>query len=103
MSAQNNTQKSRSAKAVLEVAAHDVMGAVRHVAACLARRAYPLVGMACLPGADGTGRLVLAVTDDGRLERLLAELTGLPEVAEARLGDPAGPELAAFMGAAVGA
>lgn len=102
MSAPNDIRKSRSAKAVLEVAAHDVMGAVRHVAACLARRAYPLIGMACLPEIDGAGRLMLAVTDDGRLERLLAELAGLPEVAGARLGDPDGPALAAFMEAAVG-
>ena len=60
-------------------------------------------GMACLPEADGAGRLVLAVHDDGRLERLLAELSGLPEVAGARLGDPAGPGLSRIMEAAMGA
>ncbi|EFL50098.1 conserved hypothetical protein [Solidesulfovibrio fructosivorans JJ]] len=87
-----------SGHAVLELAAHDPMAAVRHVAACLARRAYPLLGLACLPRPDGTTRLVVAVTDDGRLSRLLAELAGLPEIFAARLGDPGAPILAALAG-----
>ena len=90
-------------RAVLELAARDPMAAVRHVAACLARRAYPLLGLACLTREDGTGRLVVAVADDGRLPRLVAELSVLPEVSMARLGDPRSPVLAALSGEAAAA
>jgi acetolactate synthase I/III small subunit len=99
----NETSKGNTRRAVLELVTGDPMGAVRHVAACLARRAYPLLGLICLPEAGGAGRLVVAVADDGRLERLMAELSGLPEVADARFGDPTTPTLAAFMGDAAAA
>ncbi|MHC1713877.1 MAG: hypothetical protein AB9872_17185 [Solidesulfovibrio sp.] len=62
---------------------------------------YPLLGMVCLPETDGTGRLVVAVADDGRLDRLMAELSGLPEVVGARVGDLRSGTLAAFLGEAV--
>uniref|UniRef100_I2Q5V5 Uncharacterized protein n=1 Tax=Desulfovibrio sp. U5L TaxID=596152 RepID=I2Q5V5_9BACT len=89
-----------SGRAVLEVATRDPMAAVRHVAACLARRAYPLLGLSCVPLARGTGRLVVAVADDGRIARLLAELAGLPEVSGARLCEPAAPAVPGFPEAA---
>ena len=72
-------------RAVLELATRDPLDALRHVAACLARRSHALLGLTCLPGAAGEGRLVVAVADDGRLERLLAELRALPAVCGARL------------------
>ncbi|MGE4536819.1 MAG: hypothetical protein AB7D37_07060 [Desulfovibrio sp.] len=96
MSTPIDAKSPESGRAVLELAAHDPMAALRHVAACLARRAYPLLGLACLPRSDGTTRLVVAVTDDGRLSRLLAELAGLPEICTARLGDPGAPLLSAL-------
>ncbi len=96
-----NNAPHETGRAVLELATRDPMAAVRHVAACLARRAYPLLGLACLPQEQGTGRLVVAVADDGRIARLLAELAGLPEVAGARLCDPASPAVAAFLGEAL--
>jgi acetolactate synthase I/III small subunit len=72
---------------------------VRHVAALLAKRAYPLLALTCLPGSDGSGRLMLTVADDGRLDRLAIELTGLPEVASARRRDTPAPGLADRPGA----
>ena len=72
-------------RAELELVTRDALGALRHVAACLARRSHELLDLVCRPDADGQGRLVLAIADDGRLERLLAELRGLPEVCGARL------------------
>jgi len=97
----NESNGYETGRAVLELATRDPMAAMRHVAACLARRAYPLLGLACLPLADGAGRLVVAVADDGRISRLLAELAGLPEVVGARLGDPRAPALVAFLEAGV--
>ena len=98
MQSKNDAPQVSSSRAVLELATGDPMAAVRHVSACLARRAHRLFGLLCLPGNDGTGRLVVAVADDGRLGRLVAELAGLPEVAEARLCDSRTPALAAFLG-----
>ena len=78
--------KASLSRAVLELATDDPVSALRHVSAWLARRAYPLLGLVCLPVAGGTsGRLLVAVADDGRVERLVVELSGLPEVAAARL------------------
>ena len=85
---------SESPRAELELATRDALGALRHVAACLARRSHELLGLSCLPGTDGQGRLVVAVADDGRLERLLAELRALPEVRGAWLSRVAGAALA---------
>ena len=76
---------SESPRAELELATRDALGALRHVAACLARRSHELLGLSCLPGPAGQGRLLVAVTDDGRLDRLLAELRALPEISGARL------------------
>jgi len=76
-------------QAVLDVATYDPMGAVRHVAALLAKRSYPLLALTCLPDDDGCGRLLLTVADDGRVDRLTIELSGLPEVASARLRETA--------------
>lgn len=101
MQTPNEAKRTETGHAVLELATHDPMAAVRHVVACLARRAYPLLGLACLPLADGAGRLVVAVADDGRIGRLLAELAGLSEVVGARLGDPRSPALTAFLGEGV--
>ena len=75
-----------TARAVLELATSDPMAAMRHVAACLARRSHDLLGLLCLPGQGGEGRLMVALADDGRLDRLLVELAGLPEVRGARRG-----------------
>lgn len=97
----NNAASATAGHAVLELAARNPMDAVRHVAACLARRAYPLLGLACLPDpVAGTARLVVAVADDGRLPRLVTELAGLPEVLAARIGDPRAPVLAMLAGEA---
>jgi acetolactate synthase I/III small subunit len=101
MQAPKETTNVHAARAVVELVTGDPMGAIRHVVACLARRAYPLLGMVCLPETDGTGRLVVAVADDGRLDRLMAELSGLPEVVGARVGDLRSGKLAAFLGEAV--
>lgn len=84
---------SESSRAELELATRDALGALRHVAACLARRSHELLGLSCLPGPVGQGRLVVAVADDGRLERLLAELRTLPEISGARLSRLAGAAL----------
>lgn len=86
--------RTDSSLAVLELATGEPLAALRHVAACLARRSYPLLGLTCAPGAPGHGRLVVTVADDGRLERLVAELGGLPEVASARLAEEAGKAVA---------
>ena len=59
------------------------------MAALLAKRSYPLLALTCLPDDDGCGRLLLTVADDGRVGRLTIELSGLPEVASARLREPA--------------
>ena len=75
-----------AASAVLELTTGEPLAALRHVAACLARRSYPLLELACTPSAAGNGRLVVTVADDGRLERLLAELRALPEIVAACLG-----------------
>ncbi|MFP5259188.1 MAG: hypothetical protein ACLGQH_09205 [Acidobacteriota bacterium] len=85
------TQTSDCAKpaprpAVLELATGDPLAALRHVAACLARRSHPLLGLSLSPVGAGEGKLVVAVADDGRLERLVAELRALPEILAARLG-----------------
>lgn len=88
------TNASESPRAELELATRDALGALRHVAACLARRSHELLGLSCLPGPAGQGRLVVAVADDGRLERLLAELRALPEISGARLSRLAGAALA---------
>ena len=84
---------SESPRAELELTTRDALGALRHVAACLARRSHELLGLSCLPGPAGQGRLLVAVADDGRLERLLAELRALPEVCGARLSRAAGAAL----------
>ncbi|WP_300163628.1 hypothetical protein [Solidesulfovibrio sp.] len=76
-----------TARAVVELIATDAMDAVRHVAACLARRSHALLGLLCLPGPDGEGRLLVALADDGRIPRLLHELSALPGVREARQGE----------------
>ena len=89
-----------AAGAVLELFATDAMDAVRHVAACLARRSHALLGLLCLPGADGEGRLLVALPDDGRIPRLLHELGSLPGVREVRRG--AGDCLGCFGLAATG-
>lgn len=81
----SDPSRTESSLAVLELATGDPLAALRHVAACLARRSYPLLGLTCSPGAPGQGRLVVAVADDGRLERLVAELCALPEVFAAHL------------------
>lgn len=94
----NSTTEHPSGRAVLELATRDPMAAVRHVAALIARRAYPLLALACLPDAGGCGRLVVAVADDGRLKRLAIELARLPEVASARVQPSPGPELSALLG-----
>ncbi len=104
MPAPNETKRDVEPRAVLELSTGDPVSAVRHVAACLARRAHSLLGLLCLRGADGTGRLLVAVADDGRLERLVSELAALPEVAGARLGDAGADALAAvFAGEALAA
>lgn len=82
----NDSAKSASRPAVLELATGDPLAALRHVAACLARRSHPLLGLSCAPAGAGEGKLVVAVADDGRLERLVAELRALPEILAARLG-----------------
>jgi len=84
---------SESPRVELELSTRDALGALRHVAACLARRSHELLGLSCLPGPAGQGRLVVAVADDGRLERLLAELRTLPEISGARLSRLAGAAL----------
>lgn len=81
-------------RAELELTTGDALCALRHVVGCLARRSHELLGLSCLPGPAGQGRLVVAVADDGRLERLLAELRALPEVCGARLSRVAGAALA---------
>jgi acetolactate synthase-1/3 small subunit len=81
-------------RAELELTTGDALCALRHVVGCLARRSHELLGLSCLPGPAGQGRLVVAVADDGRLERLLAELRALPEVCGARLSQAAGAALA---------
>lgn len=101
MQTPSDPQKNAASRAVLELMTGDTMAAVRHVTAWLARRAYPMLGLVCLPGADGAGRLVVAVADDGRVERLMVELAGLPEVAAARLGHAPASSLALFMGGAL--
>ena len=73
-------------RAELELTTGDALCALRHVVGCLARRSHELLGLSCLPGSAGQGRLVVAVADDGRLERLVAELRALPEILAARLG-----------------
>lgn len=49
------------------------------------RRAYSLLALACLPASEGSDRLVVAVTDDGRVHRLVTELAHLPAVSSTRL------------------
>jgi len=100
-SSKNEMENAATPRAVFELATHDPMDALRHVASWLARRAYPLLGLVCLPAAGGTGRLVVAVADDGRVDRLMVELAGLPEVADARRCGLQGPALAALMGEAL--
>ncbi|WP_075354429.1 hypothetical protein [Desulfovibrio sp. DV] len=78
-----------ASRAVLELATRDALAALRHVAACLARRSHELLGLTCEPGVSGPGRLLVTVADDGRLDRLVAELRGLPEVCGARLAGTA--------------
>ena len=97
MSAPNNRTLS---PAVLELAIRDTMAAVRHVTGLLARRACPLLAMACLPVAEGGGRMLVAVADDGKLGRLAVELSQLPEVASARLDGAGAPALFALLAAA---
>jgi acetolactate synthase-1/3 small subunit len=80
-----DTPAAQAPRAELELATRDAISALRHVAACLARRSHELLGLTCQPGPAGQGRLLVALADDGRLERLLAELRGLPEVCGARL------------------
>lgn len=77
------------ADAVLEVVADDLLAAVRHVTACLAKRSHALLGLLCLPGQGTQGRLVVALADDGRIARLLAELAGLPGVGRVARGETA--------------
>jgi len=89
-----------ASSAVLELTTGDALAALRHVAACLARRSYPLLGLACTPGSAGGGRLVATVTDDGRLERLMAELRALPEILAVRLGRGQDAALAGLVGEA---
>ena len=85
-----------ASSAVLELTTGDMLPALRHVAACLARRSYPLLELTCTPGSNGDGRLAVTVTDDGRLERLMAELRALPEILAARLGRGQDAALAAL-------
>lgn len=89
----NDAKREDAGQAVLDLATRDSMAAVRHVAALLARRAYPLLALTCLPENDGSGRLLITVADDGRVDRLTIELSGLPEVASARLREPNAPGL----------
>jgi len=96
----NRATSHPDGRAVLELAIGDLMAAVRHVTGLLARRACPLLAMACLPGADGGGRMLVAVPDDGKVGRLAIELAHLPEVASARLGDAQAPVLTALLAAA---
>lgn len=85
---------------VLELAIRDILAGVRHVTGLLARRACPMLAMACLPDADGGGRMLVAVADDGKVNRLAVELSNLPEVDSARLGEVGAPALFALLEAA---
>lgn len=100
MSMPPDAMPARPGRAVLELATRDALAAVRHVTALLVRRAYPLLALACLPAAGGSGRLVVAVADDGRVPRLAVELAHLPEVSSARLEEWPLPDLAALLGEA---
>ena len=86
----NDHSPMDASRAVLELATRDPLAALRHVAACLARRSHELLGLTCEPGGAAPGRLVLTIADDGRLERLLTELRGLPEVCGAHLAGTTG-------------
>lgn len=93
----NQAPGARPADAVLEVAADDLLAAVRHVTACLAKRSHALLGLLCLPGQGSQGRLLVALADDGRIARLLAELAGLPGVDRVTRGEAAFPALEAVL------
>jgi|GEM_PF-1848847 len=104
MPMQTEPKTASLSRAVLELATNDPVAALRHVSAWLARRAYPLLGLVCLPMAGGdAGRLLVAVADDGRVDRLMVELSGLPEVAGARLCGLPAASLAALWQEAVAA
>lgn len=99
----NTLYPHQTKRAVLEVAARDAMAALRHVSALLVRRGYPLLALACLPAAGGSGRLIVAVADDGRIDRLTVELAHLPEVSSARREEYPLPDLTALLGEAAAA
>lgn len=63
-------------------------GVMTHVCGLLARRAYNVEAILCLPDPGGlTSRVRLQLADDGRLEQMLKQLGKLEDVLDARLDE----------------
>ena len=63
-------------------------GVMTHVCGLLARRAYNVEAILCLPDPGGlTSRVRLQLADDGRLDQMLKQLGKLEDVLDARLDE----------------
>jgi acetolactate synthase-1/3 small subunit len=70
-----------SRRVVLELTANHHPGVLSHVCGLLARRAYNVEGLLCLPLADGSRcRIWLLVQEDSRIPNMLKQLHKLEDV-----------------------
>lgn len=68
------------AKAVLELSVTGHSGALTQVCGLLARRAFHVEAMLCLPASDGRQSIWLLVPEGGRLEQLMRQIGKLGDV-----------------------
>ncbi len=84
------------AKAVLELSVAGHSGALPQVCGLLARRAFRVEAMLCLPASGGRQSIWLLVPEGGRLEQLMRQIGKLGDVLGVDRRDGLGP-FAAFM------
>ncbi|WP_211221638.1 amino acid-binding ACT protein [Desulfocurvibacter africanus] len=78
-------------KAVLELRVAGHSGSLPQVCGLLARRAFPVEAMLCLPASGGWQSIWLLVPEDGRLGQLMRQVGKLGDVLDVNRRDGLGP------------
>ncbi|EGJ51615.1 amino acid-binding ACT protein [Desulfocurvibacter africanus] len=78
-------------KAVLELRVAGHSGSLPQVCGLLARRAFPVEAMLCLPASGGWQSIWLLVPEDGRLGQLMRQVGKLGDVLGVHRRDGLGP------------
>ena len=83
-----NTAITSTGHAVLELKVRNHPGVMSHVCGLLARRAYNMEGIICLPMADRqTSRICLLVNEENRLEQVIKQIGKLHDVLDVQRRD----------------